>query len=193
MVCDLMTLGDGVDCDSAPIPVVVAAKLTAADSPGTRTCLNPLTALCNLSRRKVSPSKNKTPRSRVRVAVSSHCTGEDKACHWHPSPDPAQSGSSLHWIRPLSLYSSWLPSNVTFGLPGWLLWNSTVTRLSLVLCRDPAWVLSIDAGSNSSVTSKVIKTIYCRPWFFIYNIKKWHDLLSDHNNTKEGCQMISEN
>jgi len=41
-----------------------------------------------------------TGRSRVRVAVSSHCTGEGKACHWHPSPDPAQSGSSLHWVRP---------------------------------------------------------------------------------------------
>ena len=43
-----------------------------------------------------------TGRSRVRVAVSSHCTGEGKACHWHPSPDPAQSGSSLHWVRPYS-------------------------------------------------------------------------------------------
>ena len=42
-----------------------------------------------------------TGRSRVRVAVSSHCTGEGKACHGHPSPDPAQSGSSLHWVRPL--------------------------------------------------------------------------------------------
>ena len=40
-----------------------------------------------------------TGRSRVRVAVSSHCIGEGKACHWHPSPDPAQSGSSLHWVR----------------------------------------------------------------------------------------------
>ena len=39
-----------------------------------------------------------TGRSRVLVAVSSHCTGEGKACHWHPSSDPAQSGSSLHWI-----------------------------------------------------------------------------------------------
>ena len=42
-----------------------------------------------------------TGRSRVRVAVSSHCTGEGKACHWHPSPDPAQSGSSLHWVHPI--------------------------------------------------------------------------------------------
>jgi len=42
-----------------------------------------------------------TGRSRVRVAVSSHCTGEGKACHWHPSSDPAQSRSSLHWVRPL--------------------------------------------------------------------------------------------
>jgi len=41
-----------------------------------------------------------TGRSPVRVAVSSHCTGVGKACHWHPSPDPAQSGSSLHWVRP---------------------------------------------------------------------------------------------
>jgi len=41
-----------------------------------------------------------TGRSRVRVAVSSHCIGEGKACHWHPSPDPAHSGSSLHWVRP---------------------------------------------------------------------------------------------
>ena len=41
-----------------------------------------------------------TGRSRVRVVVSLHCTGEGKACHWHPSPDPAQSGSSLHWVRP---------------------------------------------------------------------------------------------
>ena len=41
-----------------------------------------------------------TGRSRVRVAVSSHCTGEGKACHWHPSPNPAQSGSSQHWVRP---------------------------------------------------------------------------------------------
>jgi hypothetical protein len=40
-----------------------------------------------------------TGRSRVRVAVSSHYTGEGKACHWHPSPDPTQSGSSLHWVR----------------------------------------------------------------------------------------------
>ena len=45
-----------------------------------------------------------TGRSRVRVAVSSHCTGEGKACHWHPSPDPAQSGSSLHWVCPFILY-----------------------------------------------------------------------------------------
>jgi len=45
-------------------------------------------------------------RSRVRVAVFSHCTGEGKACHWHPSPDPAQSGSSLHWVRPLSTVGS---------------------------------------------------------------------------------------
>jgi len=30
-----------------------------------------------------------TGRSRVRVAVSSHCTGEGKACHWHSSSDPA--------------------------------------------------------------------------------------------------------
>ena len=42
-----------------------------------------------------------TGRSRVRVAVSSHCTGDGKACHWHSSPDPAQSGSSLHWVCPL--------------------------------------------------------------------------------------------
>ena len=42
-----------------------------------------------------------TGRSRVQVAVSSHCTGEGKACHLHPSPDPAQSGSSLHWVRPM--------------------------------------------------------------------------------------------
>jgi len=40
-----------------------------------------------------------TGRSRVRVAVSSHCTGEGKACHWHPSSDPAQSGGSLHWVN----------------------------------------------------------------------------------------------
>jgi hypothetical protein len=37
--------------------------------------------------------------------VSSHCTGEGKACHWHPSLDPTQSGSSLHWVRPWSI--SW--------------------------------------------------------------------------------------
>ena len=47
-----------------------------------------------------------TGRSRVQVAVSSHCTGEGKACHWHPSPDPAQSGSSLHWVRPF-FYIFW--------------------------------------------------------------------------------------
>ena len=41
-----------------------------------------------------------TGRFRVRVVISSHCIGEDKACHWHPSLDPAQSGSSLHWVRP---------------------------------------------------------------------------------------------
>ena len=34
-------------------------------------------------------------RSRVQVAVSSYCTGKGKACHWRPSPDPTQSGSSL--------------------------------------------------------------------------------------------------
>ena len=34
-----------------------------------------------------------TGRSRVRVVVSSHCTGEGKACHWHPSLDPAQSSA----------------------------------------------------------------------------------------------------
>ena len=45
-----------------------------------------------------------TGRFRVRVAVSLHCTGEGKACHLHPSPDPAQSGSSLHWVRPLKLW-----------------------------------------------------------------------------------------
>ena len=45
-----------------------------------------------------------TGRSRVRVAVSSHFTGEGKACHWHPSPNPAQSGSSLHWVRPLYIW-----------------------------------------------------------------------------------------
>ena len=32
----------------------------AADSPGSRTCLNLFTARCNRSNRKVSPSKNKT-------------------------------------------------------------------------------------------------------------------------------------
>ena len=37
-----------------------------------------------------------TGRSQVRVTVSSHCTAEGKACHWHPSSDPAQSRSSLH-------------------------------------------------------------------------------------------------
>ena len=41
-----------------------------------------------------------TGRPRVRVAVSSHYTGEGKVCHWHPLPDPAQSGSSLHWVCP---------------------------------------------------------------------------------------------
>ena len=40
-----------------------------------------------------------TGRSWVRVAVSSHCIDEGKASHWHPSPDPAQSGGSLHWVR----------------------------------------------------------------------------------------------
>jgi len=44
-----------------------------------------------------------TERSRVRVVVSSHCTGKGKACHWHTSPDPAQSGSSLHWVRPFNI------------------------------------------------------------------------------------------
>jgi len=44
-----------------------------------------------------------TGRSWVRVAVSLHCTGEGKTCDWHPSPDPAQSGSSLHWVRPFFL------------------------------------------------------------------------------------------
>ena len=44
-----------------------------------------------------------TGRSWVRVTASSHCTGEGKACHWHPSLDPTQSGSSLHWVRPFSL------------------------------------------------------------------------------------------
>ena len=51
-----------------------------------------------------------TGRSWVRVAVSSHCTGEGKACHSHPSPDPAQSGSSLHWVRPFIVMMSWLAS-----------------------------------------------------------------------------------
>ena len=41
-----------------------------------------------------------TGRSWVRVVVSSHYTGEGKACHRHPSPDPAQSRSTLHWVRP---------------------------------------------------------------------------------------------
>jgi hypothetical protein len=112
---NLTTFADGGEWDS-PIPLVVAAMEVVADSPGTRTCLNLLTARCNRSKRKVSPSKNKTPS--------------------------------------LSLYSSWFPSNVTFGLPGRLLWNSTVTRLSLFFCREPAWVLSMDAGLNSSATSK---------------------------------------
>jgi len=34
-----------------------------------------------------------TGRSRVWVAVSSHCTGEGKACRWHPSPDPHRAGA----------------------------------------------------------------------------------------------------
>ena len=53
-----------------------------------------------------------TGRSRVRVAVSSHCTGEGKTRHWHPSPDPAQSGSSLHWVRPFFL---WRQIELTLG------------------------------------------------------------------------------
>ena len=59
-------------------------------------------------------------RSRVRVAVSSHCTGEGKAC----PPDPAQSGSSLHWVRPFSfdLFSSF-SSSVLFW---WQLWQAFV-------------------------------------------------------------------
>ena len=37
-----------------------------------------------------------TGRSGVRVTVSSHCTGEGKACHWHPSPDPLCTGYALY-------------------------------------------------------------------------------------------------
>ena len=56
-----------------------------------------------------------TEKSRVWVVILSYCTGEDKAYHWHPSLDPAQSGSSLHWVRPflyqqvniLSYWSKW--------------------------------------------------------------------------------------
>jgi len=55
--------------------------------------LHPLKGGPSASGRVLPPM---TGRSQVRVAVSSHCTGEGKACHRHPSPDPAQSGSSLH-------------------------------------------------------------------------------------------------
>jgi hypothetical protein len=61
-----------------------------------------------------------TGRSWVRVAVSSHCTGEGKACHWHPSPDPAQSGSSLHGVRPLDK-STFLVEEKLYCIK--ILWN----------------------------------------------------------------------
>ena len=60
-----------------------------------------------------------TGRSRVRVVVSSHCTSEGKTCHWHPSPDPAQSGSSLHWVRHFfcgSHYNAWAFTNISIRL-----------------------------------------------------------------------------
>ena len=68
-----------------------------------------------------------TGRSRVRVAVSSHCIGEGKACHWHPSPDPAQSGSSLHWVRP---FFSFVPLCFIVDLAG-SIWDPMSFRIVL--------------------------------------------------------------
>ena len=49
-----------------------------------------------------------TGRFRVWVAVSSHCTGEGKACHWQPFPRPSTerelSAPGTHISRPFGVY-----------------------------------------------------------------------------------------
>lgn len=59
------------------------------------------------------------------------------------------------------------------------MWNSTLILLSLVLCNAPGWLLSIDAGLNSSVVNNYSKT----------NIYKLSDLKSEKligKNKREG-------
>ena len=84
-----------------------------------------------------------TGRFRVRVAVSSHCIGGGKACHWHPSPDPAQSGSSLHWVRPFchNVFHNYLKS--TFA-PYWSELSIIVVTLDLV--RPKNWLKLVNHG-----------------------------------------------
>ena len=74
-----------------------------------------------------------TGRSQVRVAVFSHCTGEGKACNWHPSPNPAQNGSSLHWVRPL-IYV-WVAILICNATPRW---PHSLTNLILACTRKKA-------------------------------------------------------
>jgi len=56
-----------------------------------------------------------TGRSWVQVAVCLHCTGEGKACHWHPSPDL----SSLHWVRPIMMTSQFTSSTILHAECSW--------------------------------------------------------------------------
>jgi len=66
-----------------------------------------------------------------------------KACHWHPSPDPAQSGSSLHRVRPFynkvrgnsrNIISSQIPISV-FYLTNQLIPYCSNTNSSRVVIR----------------------------------------------------------
>ena len=129
---------------------------------------NDLICFCNGASGRVLPPV--TGRSRVRVAVSSHCTSEGKACHWHPSPDPAQSGSSLHWVR------------------------KKFQRISNLLNRDNWSVLQVWTKHNWSWPGWV-QVFFYFSYLYIYNTiiaieslgdiwdhrsRYWFKILSDH-------------
>jgi len=99
-----------------------------------------------------------TGRSWVRVAVSLHCTGEGKAYHWHPSPDPAQSGSSLHWVRPLLMLNRWSWQTLLCKLQAQIVYRKVI---QFAKCQSPSrqiHIFSIQHAYSKSIIFVRIKS-----------------------------------
>jgi len=103
-----------------------------------------------------------------RVAVSSHCTGEGNACHWHLSPDSAQSVSSLHWVYPFLIYS-W---NLCMSIFRILTYKFLVQKMYIWVCENSC---TKAFGTHSMATTPSV--LFYKAQFYITRSSK---LYFDH-------------